>query len=72
MMKLLMVLVVSLVLVTGGCTMTQTTRENVNHLALITDLQTRMAVEDFETWWLSDRESRLTPWHARAGIPVTP
>ncbi len=50
-----------------GCTVTETAQERNVRLKQVTDLNSRMLVEDWDTFWLYDNNSRLSQWHPYVG-----
>ena len=68
MTKLLVILLLAAAVLTVGCTLTESANESNRRLAIITDLNVRMMVDDLQAIWLYDRVSRLTEWHPRVGI----
>ena len=50
-----------------GCTSVQTAQQHFDRLGLTADLQFRTAVEDWDMFWLSDRNCRLSMWNTRVG-----
>jgi hypothetical protein len=50
-----------------GCTSVETADQHSRRLGLTSDLQFRAAVEDFDMFWLSDRNTRLSMWNTRVG-----
>ena len=50
-----------------GCTSAETAREHHRRLMLTADLQSRTMVEDWDFFWLSNRNCRLTHWPTRVG-----
>lgn len=67
MKKLLLMLVLCVILITSGCSMTDTAGERNRRILQISDLQSKMLVDDVDYFLLIDRSSRLTRWHARVG-----
>ena len=68
MKTLLMVVVLFLAGVMVGCTSVETSREHFQRMWLEEELHARNMVEDWDFFWLADRNSRLTGWHARMGF----
>ena len=68
MKKLLIAAVLLSCVLMTGCTSVETPREHGNRLLLETDLATRLLVEDFDMFWLADRNCRLTKWPTRLGL----
>ena len=69
MKKLLIVLVLLLGGAMIGCDgMIQTSRERQLRNKQIRDVQYRQLVDDWDTLWLYEHNSRLTEWHPRVGI----
>lgn len=52
-----------------GCapTSVETGEQHAQRLNLTADLQFRTAVEDWDMFWLSDRNCRLSMWNTRVG-----
>ncbi|HUT01212.1 MAG TPA: hypothetical protein VM031_02060 [Phycisphaerae bacterium] len=50
-----------------GCTSAETTEEHGRRLWLTTDLQARNLVEDWDNFWLYDRNCRMSRWYTRMG-----
>jgi PAS domain-containing protein len=49
-----------------GCpSLVDTPQERNRHLALITDVNLKEAVDDWDFLWLYDRESHITYWNPR-------
>ena len=67
MKKLLIVMVLMLSSMLIGCTPTETAREHGRRYLLTADNQARLLVEDWDYFWLCDRNCRLSKWHARIG-----
>ena len=51
-----------------GCTVVENKETRHRRGKLITDLQFRMLVEDWDYFWLYERNSALTQWHPWVGI----
>ncbi len=69
MKKILLVLVLVMVsFSTIACTLTETAQQRKRRYRQITDLETRMMVEDWDTIWLYERSSGATQWHPWIGI----
>jgi hypothetical protein len=51
----------------SGCGLVDSAQERQNRYAQITNLQFRMLVDDWDYFWLYDRNSQLTQWHPRVG-----
>lgn len=70
MKKLALLLILCLVSVMAGCcsTLTESAAERNTRYRDITQLNARMAVEDWDYLWLYERESMLTQWHPHAGF----
>ncbi len=63
-------LLIALVLLSGtliGCTVGETPREHAQRHMLQADVQMRTMVEDWDYFWLAERNSRLTRWYTRLG-----
>ena len=67
MKKLLIGLVLLLGSMAISCTPTETASEHHRRLLLTGDIQMRSAVDDWDSFWLCERASRLTRWHVRYG-----
>lgn len=67
MKKFLLVLVVLAAAFFAGCTPTETFQERNRRICEITDINLRMAVEDWDHIWLYDRSSQLSQWHPHVG-----
>ena len=65
MRHVLILLSVGLMLGSLGCTVTKTASERRHVQKQQYDLENRELVEDIDTWWMTDRPSRLTKWHVR-------
>ncbi len=69
MKKLLLLAVVLGSMLLGGCgTLVLTPEERARQHRLITDLQSRMVVDDWDYIWLYEKNSRLTRYHPRVGM----
>lgn len=66
-MKTLLIVLVLVSCVLAGCTSVETTREHHDRLMLTGDLQFRALVEDWDYFWLAERNCRLTKWPTRLG-----
>ena len=53
--------------VIGGCTSGETAQQHWRRLMLTEDIQARSMIEDWDYFWLSERNSRLTQWNSRIG-----
>ena len=67
MKKWLLMLVLGVLTVTSGCTMTETSGERDRRILQISDLQSKMLVDDVDYFLLVERNTRLNRWHARVG-----
>ena len=69
MKKLAMVVILLAGTLMCGCgsTMTETPPEHSRRIALQNDLQMKMLVEDWDTFWLLDHNSSLSQWHPYVG-----
>ncbi len=71
-MKKLLVLLVLFVAVSvfmGGCTtMSETAHQREIRYKLVSDLQTKSFVEDWDTIWFADRSMGLTRYHPKVGM----
>ena len=68
MKNLLMLLVVVCGVLLAGCGMVDNRQQRELRYHQITDLNTRGFVDDWDEFWLYDRNSRLTQWHPRVGF----
>ena len=69
MRALFLVLILSAVLLVGGCTVTETPSDSWQRIASSNQLQMRMMVEDFQNFWLLTKPEYTTPWAVRKGLP---
>jgi hypothetical protein len=69
MKKLLVLLLVSLAFVIGGCTMSESASEAHRRRMNIVDVQMHEMAEDWDVLWLMDRPSGLNANHVRSGLP---
>lgn len=64
-------LAVMLVLMAGtfmsGCTLTETASERHRRILPQKDIEARQFVEDWDYFWLQERNSQLTQWHPYVG-----
>ncbi|MDY6912848.1 MAG: hypothetical protein SVT52_00080 [Planctomycetota bacterium] len=68
MKTLLMVIVLAVgSLLVAGCTLMDTAEQRNRRVGQTADFQNRMLVEDWDYFWLFERNSRLTQWHPRTG-----
>ena len=70
-MKNLTILVVIFLIagfLVSGCTLTETAAERRRRINQITELQMKMLVEDWDYFWLVERNTRTTQWHTWVGI----
>ena len=67
-MKKLLIAMILLSSVLVGCTISETPVQHGQRLWLQEDVQARMMVEDWDTFWLFSHPSRLTLWNEQAGI----
>jgi hypothetical protein len=51
----------------SGCGITSSFEERVHRHQQIDDLQARMFVDDWDYFWLRERNSYLTEWYPRVG-----
>jgi outer membrane lipoprotein-sorting protein len=51
----------------NGCTVSETVSERHRRIAQITNLQMKMAVEDWDYIWLYDHNIRMNTWHTYIG-----
>ncbi len=69
MKKLLIVLVVLSGVLLGGCGLTGGTyNERLRRDQQINDFQARQLVDDWDYFWLYERNSHLTEYHPRVGL----
>jgi len=68
MKKLIIVLAFCMGIFLAGCTPTEDIPERHRRIAQITDLQLKMAVEDWDWLWLYERNAGTTQWHPWIGI----
>jgi len=66
MTKFLILLVLAGMLI-AGCTSAESLGEHSRRLNLTTDLQARTMIEDWDSFWLYDRNCRMSRWHTRTG-----
>lgn len=69
MKKLLVLLLVSMAFLVGGCTMSESASEAHRRRMNICDVQMHMLAEDWDVLWLMDRPTELSPNHVRSGLP---
>ncbi len=69
MKSLIVLMLLSLTILVTGCTMTETCAEAHQRRMNIVDVQMREMAEDWDTLWLMDKPSELTPYHVRSGLP---
>ncbi len=71
-MKILtLILIICLAGMFAGCSVgsvMDTEAQRDRRIEQITDLQMRMLVDDWDYFWLYERNSMLTQWHTRVGI----
>ena len=70
MKRALMVLTILAACLMQGCAMESTvdsSHEVQHRFSQITDLQMRMLVEDINTFWLLERNTKLSYWQAHIG-----
>ncbi len=66
MRKLLMIAVfASLALASGCATVSKTPQETLATYESVIELDLRQLSDDWNSWWLLDRQCRLTKWHVR-------
>ena len=69
MKKLVMLLIVVFGALLVGCEgMVDNRQQRETRYHQISDLNMRGFVDDWDEFWLYDRNSRLTQWHPRAGF----
>ena len=66
-MKKLLIAMILLSSVLGGCTISENPTQHGQRLWLQEDVQARQMVEDFDMFWLFDRPSRLSMWSEQLG-----
>jgi hypothetical protein len=64
----MVLLLASMIWAGAGCTPTETSAQRERRISQITDLQMRMAVEDWDYIWLYEKNSGCTQWHPWVGI----
>jgi len=65
---LAIVCVVLAVSVLTGCTVTEDVGARKRRISQVNDLQMRMLTEDWDYFWLYERNTSLTQWHPRVGF----
>lgn len=65
MKRLLVLLVVLVGTCLAGCGLVDSHQERKRRYKTITQLQSRMIIDDWDYFWLADRPSYLTTWHVR-------
>lgn len=66
MQKFLLALTIAAAVFQSGCTgMVKTYDERENVYKEVMDTDARQFVDDFDTFWLADRQYRLTEWYLR-------
>lgn len=68
MKKLLIVAALMLATFLPGCTLVEDCSERNRRICGITELQMKMAVEDWDYFWLYDHSTGMTQWHPWVGI----
>ena len=69
MKKLLILLVVLFGCLSAGCDgVMHTSRQRAHRGKMINDYQFRALVDDWDYFWLRERNTRLSEWHYRVGI----
>ncbi len=58
-------LLVGVTALTGCHGMTQTWDDRMNTYSQALDTDMRQLADDWDTFWLADRQYRLTPWYTR-------
>jgi hypothetical protein len=67
MKKLLIAAIMILGCMATSCTQTETAMEHATRLGLTLDVNSRALVEDWDSFWLMERSTRLSKWHSRLG-----
>jgi len=68
MKRLLIVLMLFLGCATTGCGLMDTPSQRHRRIIQAHNFQWRMLVDDWDNFWLCERNSRLTEYHPRVGI----
>jgi hypothetical protein len=55
----------ALTVLTGCNGMVQTYEDRKNTYSRVLDTDTRQLVDDWDTFWMADRQTRLTEWYTR-------
>jgi len=66
-MRKLILLILCVAFIIGGCGLTDSTQQRHRRMLQITNLQSRMLMDDWDYVWLYDRNSWLTEYHPRIG-----
>ena len=69
MKRLLVLLMLSLAFLAGGCTMSESAPEAHRRRMNVVDIQMHQLAEDWDVLWLMDRPTRLNAHHVRTGLP---
>jgi len=67
MVRFLVILILCAAILLPGCTVTETTQQRHRRLAQVTDINSRMMVDDWDYVWLYDHSSTLSEWHTQIG-----
>lgn len=67
MTKFALILALAASIFIAGCSLTEDMEVKHRRLAIITGLNIRMIVDDFEAIWLYGRVSHLTEFHPKVG-----
>ena len=65
MKRLLALLILTAATFLAGCGVTYTYRERERRFRHTNDIQARMLIDDFDSFWLYDRPSYLSYWYVR-------
>jgi hypothetical protein len=65
MKRLLVLLILLAAMFLAGCGLVHTYGERERRYGNIADMQLRMAVDDWDYFWLAERPSYLTYWYVR-------
>jgi len=68
-MKYLLVMMLAIAFLLGGCTVTETAKASSQRIWAAQELQMRMLVEDVQYVLLLERPQHTTPWAVRGGLP---
>ncbi len=67
MVKLMVIMLLASAIFITGCSLTESMETKNRRLAIITNLNLRMIVDDFEAYWLYEKVSPLSEYHPRVG-----